>query len=151
LSLQLQIIGEVALAMLLGGLIGLEREAANRPAGFRTHMLVAGAAALFVGLGDVLVAHFSTSKLAPLIIRSDPNRIIGAIVTGISFLGAGTIFRRHQSEHIEGLTTAASILLASAVGISIALRQMVLALGVTALVLFVLRGLRFIEKWLGSK
>jgi putative Mg2+ transporter-C (MgtC) family protein len=48
LSLQLQIIGEVALAMLLGGLIGLEREAANRPAGFRTHMLVAGAAALFV-------------------------------------------------------------------------------------------------------
>jgi putative Mg2+ transporter-C (MgtC) family protein len=150
-SLQLQIIGEVALAMLLGGLIGLEREAANRPAGFRTHMLVAGAAALFVGLGDVLVAHFSTSKLAPLI-RSDPYRIIGAIVTGISFLGAGTIFRRHQSEHIEGLTTAASILLASAVGISsIALRQIVLALGVTALVLFVLRGMRFIERWLGSK
>ncbi len=150
LSLQLQIIGEVALAMLLGGLIGLEREVANRPAGFRTHMLVAGAAALFVGLGDVLVAHFSTSKLAPLI-RSDPYRIIGAIVTGISFLGAGTIFRRHQSEHIEGLTTAASILLASAVGISIALRQMVLALGITILVLLVLRGLRFIEKWLGSK
>ena len=119
LNLQLQIIGEVALAMLLGGLIGLEREAANRPAGFHTHMLVAGAAALFVGLGDVLIAHFSTSKLAPLI-RFDPNRIIGAIVTGISFLGAGTIFRRHQSEHIEGLTTAASILLASAVGISIA-------------------------------
>jgi putative Mg2+ transporter-C (MgtC) family protein len=117
-------------------------------------MLVAGAAALFVGLGDVLIAHFSTSKLAPLI-RSDPYRIIGAIVTGISFLGAGTIFRRHQSEHIEGLTTAASILpsilLASAVGISIALRQMVLALGVTVLVLFVLRGMRFIERWLGSK
>ncbi|HEV8341888.1 MAG TPA: MgtC/SapB family protein, partial [Candidatus Binatia bacterium] len=55
---QLTIIGEVALAILLGGIIGIEREVANKPAGFRTHMLVAGAAALLVGLGDALIRRF---------------------------------------------------------------------------------------------
>lgn len=77
---------------------------------------------------------------------SDPIRIVEAIVTGISFLGAGTIFRRDRSEQVEGLTTAATILLCAAVGISVALRQFVLAVGVTLLALFVLRGLTAIEK-----
>jgi putative Mg2+ transporter-C (MgtC) family protein len=142
--MQFEILAEVALAMLLGGLIGIEREIANRPAGFRTHMLVAGAAALLVGLSDVLVDRFNIVSNQSL--RADPIRIVEAIITGISFLGAGTIFRRSKTDHIEGLTTAASILLSSAVGIAVSLRQFVLAIGITVLALGVLRGLRIIEK-----
>ena len=74
-----------------------------------------------------------------------------AIVTGISFLGAGTIFRRDASEQVQGLTTAASILLCAAIGISVALRQFVLAVGVTILALIVLRGLTGVETWMSHK
>ena len=144
LTMQFEIIGEVALAMLLGGIIGFERELADKPAGFRTQMLVAGAAALLVGLGDAMLKRFSADT--SLHATSDPIRIVEAIVTGISFLGAGTIFRRDSSEQVQGLTTAASILLCAAVGISVALRQFVLAIGVTVLALIVLRGLTGIEK-----
>ena len=147
--MQFEIIGEVALAMLLGGIIGFEREMADKPAGFRTHMLVAGAAALLVGLGDALLLRFLREGQAS--VTADPIRIVEAIVTGISFLGAGTIFRRDKSEQVQGLTTAASILLCAAVGISVALRQFVLAVGVTVLALIVLRGLTGIEKKLARK
>lgn len=144
---QAEIIGEVALAMLLGGIIGVEREIADKPAGFRTHMLVAGAAALLVALGDALLQRFDIHGDDAL--RSDPIRIVEAIVTGISFLGAGTIFRRSaEKEHVQGLTTAASILLSSAIGISVALRQFIIAVGVTLLALIVLRGLIFIQRWI---
>lgn len=142
--LQFEIIGEVALAMLLGGVIGFEREVADKPAGFRTQMLVAGAAALLVGLGDAMLNRFALDS--SLQTTSDPIRIVEAIVTGISFLGAGTIFRRSSSEQVQGLTTAASILLCAAIGISVALRQFVLAVGVTLLALVVLRGLTGVEK-----
>ncbi|MGI8918112.1 MAG: MgtC/SapB family protein [Pyrinomonadaceae bacterium] len=142
--MQFEIMGEVAFAMLLGGVIGFEREMADKPAGFRTQMLVAGAAALLVGLGDAMLRRFAMDS--SIHASSDPIRIVEAIVTGISFLGAGTIFRRDRTEQVEGLTTAASILLCAAVGISVALRQFVLAVGVTLLALFVLRGLTAIEK-----
>lgn len=128
--------------MLLGGVIGLEREIANRPAGFRTHMLVSGAAALLVGLGDALVTRFGGGDA---LLRTDPIRIVEAIVTGVSFLGAGTIFRR-GGEHVEGLTTAASLLLSAAIGIAVALRQWTLAIGVVVIALLVLRGVGALEK-----
>ena len=148
-AMQFEIIGEVALAMLLGGVIGFERELADKPAGFRTQMLVAGAAALLVGLGDAMLLRFLAEGKPS--VTADPIRIVEAIVTGISFLGAGTIFRRDASEQVQGLTTAASILLCAAVGISVALRQFVLAIGVTLLALIVLRGLTGIEKRLARK
>lgn len=146
--MQFEIIGEVALAMFLGGLIGFEREIADKPAGFRTQMLVAGASALLVGLGDTLMRRYVGNGTNASV---DPIRIVEAIVTGISFLGAGTIFRRSESEQVQGLTTAASILLCAAVGISVALRQFMLAVGVTVLALIVLRGLTGFEKWLNKK
>jgi putative Mg2+ transporter-C (MgtC) family protein len=147
--MQFEIIGEVALAMLLGGVIGFEREMADKPAGFRTHMLVAGASALLVGLADAMLLRYVIEGKANF--TADPIRITEAIVTGISFLGAGTIFRRDASEQVQGLTTAAAILLCAAVGISVALRQFVLALGVTLLALIVLRGLTGIEKRVPKK
>lgn len=145
LSAQLQILARVAVAMLLGGLVGIEREYANKPAGFRTHMLVAGAAALLVGLADVLVERFSAETYGD-ILRTDPLRIVEAVITGVSFLGAGTIFRRSRDNVIKGLTTAASLLLVSAIGMAAALEQFVLAISVALLSLVVLRVMRLIDK-----
>lgn len=141
---ELGIVFEVALAMLLGGLIGIEREIARRPAGFRTHMLVAGAAALFVGLGMALIQAYDREKVGDAI-HYDPIRLIEAVVTGVSFLGAGTIFRRSRGEHVEGLTTAASLLFSAAIGISVALREFSIAVAVTVLTLIVLRGLNWLD------
>ena len=148
--IQFQILAYVGLAMLLGATIGLEREIEDKPAGLRTHMLVAGVAALLVSLGDVMVRHFDAG-LGSELVRSDPVRVINAVITGVSFLGAGTIIRRSSTRHVEGLTTAASILFAAAVGICVALSQLVLAVGVTVLVLITLRGLGFVEHWLGQR
>lgn len=142
---QTAIIAKVAIGMLLGGLIGLEREYARKPAGFRTHMLVAGAAALLVGLSDVLVTQFSLEQGSPQYLRTDPIRIVEAVVGGVSFLGAGTIFRSGKYQGMEGLTTAASLLLAAAIGIAVALEQLITAIGVTVLGLLVLRFVRIVE------
>jgi len=142
---EMGIVLEVALAMFLGGLIGIEREIAQRPAGFRTHMLVAGAAALFVGLGAAILRHFSTANAGDAI-HYDPIRIVEAVITGVSFLGAGTIFRRERGEQVEGLTTAASLLFTAGIGISVALREFAIAVSVTVLTLLVLRGLNWTER-----
>jgi putative Mg2+ transporter-C (MgtC) family protein len=136
--------------MLFGGAIGLEREISDKPAGLRTHMIVAGAAALFVSLGDALIARFS-AELGDQLLRSDPIRIVQAVITGISFLGAGTIIRRRSSDQIEGLTTAASILAAAGVGVCTALSQIILAVGMTLLVLIVVGGVGRLERWLGRR
>jgi putative Mg2+ transporter-C (MgtC) family protein len=148
LSFELQVTGEVLLAMLFGGLIGFDREQANKPAGLRTHMLVAGAAALLVGLSNVLVDGVGSSGER---VTVDPIRIIEAIITGVAFIGAGTILRRDRKEQVEGLTTAASLLMSAATGVSVALHQFILAAGVTLLTLFVLRALFMIENWLAKK
>jgi putative Mg2+ transporter-C (MgtC) family protein len=142
---QLRVVLEVALAAVLGGLIGVEREIADKPAGFRTLMLVAGASALLMNLGEILLGWFGPSGMPG---SPDPTRVIQAIVTGISFLGAGTIIRRAREERVEGLTTAAAILFAAAVGISVAVHRLVLAVGVTLLALIVLIGMRSVERWL---
>lgn len=139
---QLQIIGYVALAMLLCAFIGIERELADKPAGFRTHMLVGGAAALLVGLSNAIVA---TSLIDNNYIQVDPIRVLEAIIAGVSFLGAGTIFRRSDSGMTEGLTTAASLLFVAGIGASVATGQFVLAIGATLLALLVLRGAGWIE------
>jgi putative Mg2+ transporter-C (MgtC) family protein len=140
---QLALVAEVAFAMLLGGIVGFERELANKPAGFRTHMLVCGAAALLVGMGDELVERFGEGAGAELI-QADPFRIIGAVVSGVSFLGAGTIFRG-GGQHVEGLTTAASLLVVASIGVAVGSRQWVTAIGVTLLTLAVLRALMVVE------
>ncbi|MDE2460946.1 MAG: MgtC/SapB family protein, partial [Gammaproteobacteria bacterium] len=86
---QLIVIGQVILAMILGGLIGFERELANKPAGFRTHTLVAGAACLFMAVAAAAQHYLQLGSTVMI----DPLRVAAAIVTGVSFLGAGTIFR----------------------------------------------------------
>jgi len=142
---QLSVLLTTAYAMVLGGLIGWERELKDRPAGFRTHMLVAGAAAMLVGLGDLLAVHFSAEDYRELV-RVDPIRLIEAVVAAVGFLGAGAIFRRSGGNSVSGLTTAASLLMVAAIGIAAGLRVHVLAFGATLLTLAVLLVLKWVER-----
>jgi len=98
------------LAAVLGGIVGLERESAGRPAGFRTHMLVAVGAALVM----IVSLHM------PWLVRGasgDPGRIAAQVVSGIGFLGAGTILR--EGATVRGLTTAASLWVVAGVGLAV--------------------------------
>jgi putative Mg2+ transporter-C (MgtC) family protein len=149
-SVQLQVLVCVALSMVLGAAVGLEREFKDKPAGLRTHMLVAGASAFLAALGSVIVERFATGGEGE-VWRSDPIRIIEAVITGVSFLGAGTIIRHRQKEQVEGLTTAASLLFAAALGICVAVSQALLAVGATALVLVTLRGMGWLERWFARR
>lgn len=144
------IIGKVVFSVFLGGLIGLEREWANKPAGLRTHMLVAGAATLFVILGDIMIHQFSQSQNLKTI-QTDPIRIMEAIITGISFLGAGTIIFKDQKHSVEGLTTAASILFISGIGMAVALGEYVIAPALTVIVIGILFLLGYIQDWMDAK
>jgi putative Mg2+ transporter-C (MgtC) family protein len=142
ISFELQMLGKVVIASLLGGLVGLEREFAEKPAGLRTHMLVGATSAFFVMLGTLMISLFDPQDF----LRVDPLRIIEAIVVGISFLGAGTIFKytRQGEGVVEGLTTSASILSVAAIGIAVALNAFILAVGATVLNLFINWGLLYL-------
>lgn len=144
IGFQLEVLAEVLLAMLLGGLIGFERELAGKSAGLRTHMMIAGAAALLVALGDVLTQRFHSES--GIRVTTDPIRIVEAVVTGVSFLGAGMIFRGGGKTEVQGLTTASGILLTAGLGICVALRQLVLAIGLTLITMLILRGLMWFER-----
>ncbi len=129
------LVGKVAVAMVLAGIIGFERETDGKAAGFRTHMLVGGAAALLVGSADLLIDRFGAD--AGDAMRTDPIRVVEAIVAGVSFLGAGTIFVSGQ-DRVRGLTTAASLLMVAGVGVIVAVEAWIVALSVTLLTLFTL-------------
>ena len=130
-------------AMVLGGVLGWERESAGKWAGFRTHMLVCLASLLFVRLGQILMD--DTAATRPGVVQADPSRAIEAIVAGISFLGAGTIFRDGTKNRSHGLTTAASLLITASIGIAVAIDCYIIAIGVTALSLLILRTLNKLE------
>ncbi len=127
-------------AAILGGAVGFERETSHKPAGFRTHLLISVGSALLTELSIELAA--STSLAGGF--QADPGRIAAQIVTGVGFLGAGTILRGRGN--IIGLTTAASIWVVAAIGMAVGAGFPVLALGGTALVILALRILRRFEK-----
>jgi putative Mg2+ transporter-C (MgtC) family protein len=132
------IIGLVV-AMIFGAVIGAQRESTGKPAGLRTHMLVAMGGALFV--------------LAPLDVGMGSegiSRVIQGIITGIGFIGAGAILKLHEKRQVEGLTTAAGIWVTAAVGIAAGLGSWGLALVSTVLALVTLSILTKIEAWIGE-
>jgi len=148
---ELTLLWQILLAMALGGAIGLERELAGKPAGLRTNMLTAAAAALLAGLATSMVEAFSQqAELTEGAIRTDPIRVFEAVVTGLSFLGAGTIIRQ-RGEGVEGLTSAATILLTGSLGLAVALEQYALAIAVTAVVIIILVGLGRLEAFLHQR
>jgi len=133
-------------AALLGGAIGLEREYRAKEAGFRTHFLVALGSALFMiisqyGFGTVL------SELGKA--SFDPSRIASQVVTGIGFIGAGTIiFQKHV---VRGLTTAAGLWVTSAIGLTCGAGMYMLASTATILVLICLEAMNFMIHKFGTK
>lgn len=133
-------------AAILGGVIGLEREYRAKEAGFRTHFLVALGSGLFMilsqfGFDDVLGHHEQVSL--------DPSRIASQVVTGIGFIGAGTIiFQKHV---VRGLTTAAGLWVTSAIGMTAGAGMYVLSIATTVLVLLCLEALYFILQHFGTR
>lgn len=129
LAQQLELIGVMAWAMALGGLVGWERQLVAKPAGLRTHMLVAGAAALL---------SWVTADLSLLAANGDPTRGIHAIITGIGFIGGGTILRQ-RDEMPSGLTTAATVMYTAVLGSAVAVGYGISATAATVLAILVLR------------
>jgi hypothetical protein len=97
---QLSVVIRVAIGMLFSGALGLEREAKHKPAGLRTHMRMAAVASVLVALGPLMVEHLG-SVIRRAVLRADPISLIGAVITGVSFLGAGTIIRGASGEQVE--------------------------------------------------
>ena len=125
-SLHLWMLIRLVMAVLLGALVGYERERQGKPAGLRTHAMVALGAALFTvvsiyGFGD----------------NADTSRLAAMIVSGIGFLGAGAIL--HERGGVQGLTTAASLWVTAAIGIAVGVGMMLMSLATAALVFVVLR------------
>lgn len=141
-----EIIIQLFLAVVLGGLVGLERETLRREAGLRTFCLVCLGATLFT---TVAFETFDSLMGKPGI-ELDPSRIIGQIVVGVGFLGAGLIIFR--GARIEGLTTAAALWVVAAIGAAIGAKFYFLAALVTFLTVLILTGFRLLEeKLLGTK
>ena len=140
---ELPLLLRLLVAGALAAMLGWEREAAHKPAGLRTHMLVGIASALFTVLSALAVGDYSGPQAG---LRSDPVRVIQAVAIGIGFLGSGVIFVDKNSEHVLGLTTAASIWATAAIGIAAGLGHFVLAVGSAVILLIVLRGMARFER-----
>lgn len=138
------IILRLALALLLGGLLGLERELSGQAAGLRTHLLVSLGACLFTLVG--VSAGQSLAGTDDSGIRADITRIPSQIVVGIGFLGGGAILRHGTSIH--GLTTAANLWLTASVGLAVGMGFSFGAAFTVGLALLVLVGLRPVERFI---
>lgn len=138
---QLHIFGQIFLAATLGMLLGIERELAKKTAGVRTYALVSTGAAIFTIISDAIFEKFGAA--AP---SMDPSRIASQIVVGIGFLGAGIIVF-HESR-VKGLTTAAGLWVAAAIGMAVGFKLYAIALFSTLITLFIFVVLWYFENML---
>jgi putative Mg2+ transporter-C (MgtC) family protein len=137
-ALHFDLLVQLLLAVLLGGAVGIERELKGKPAGLRTNILICMAAVLFTSLSIRLSQG-----------RGDPARLAAQILTGVGFIGAGTIL--HTRGAVTGLTSAATIWVVTAIGIALGSHAYVEAMGATVLVMLVLAGLGRFEDFLGRQ
>lgn len=142
---QIQIIFQLLLSLVLGAVIGLEREYKKKEAGLQTYSLVALGACLFTIVNNELFAFFVGKEG----ITFDPSRIILAVATGIGFIGAGVIIYRQP--HVEGITTAAGLWAVAAIGVAVGVKLYLLALAATILSIIVLIGFGELEKKIFDK
>ena len=133
LDLDLQIVGKLLLASLLGGLVGLEREMRHKPAGLRTNMFICIGSTLFTLLSNEIASR----------VGGDHVRIASQLIPGIGFLGAGAII--HEAGSVVGLTTAATIFVMASVGMAIGGGLYMTAVFATLLILAALRLLGWAE------
>jgi len=127
MSPELESVSRLILAAVLGAIIGFQRERAGKPAGLRTHILIAMGSALFT-----VVSIYGFGSAA------DPSRIAAGIVTGIGFIGAGVIFRGMSGDRVMGITTAASIWITAAIGIAAGAGLYIIAAAAAIVTLLVL-------------
>lgn len=130
----LLIVLKLIIAIILGGIIGLERESLGKPAGTRTYALVAMGSTLFT-----IISLRGFTEFA----NYDPTRIVGQILVGIGFIGAGLII--FHKEHVEGLTTAAALWATAAVGVTIGISWYAIAAIASLLIFLLLYIVRKIE------
>jgi putative Mg2+ transporter-C (MgtC) family protein len=133
----------ILLATTVGCLIGWEREIRNRPAGLRTYSLVC------IGAAIVMITSFEIFKTYNLLNNFDPTRLGAQVISGIGFLGAGTIIRDRFS--VKGLTTAASLWTVACIGLMIGARMYFLSIIVTFVIYYVLHNLHSIDEIKGEK
>jgi putative Mg2+ transporter-C (MgtC) family protein len=133
---------QLIVALLLGAMLGFERLIAGKEAGMRTFGLVSVGACLLVILGEVIF------EMHPGATGADPGRMASSIVTGVGFIGAGLIIFQHE---LRGLTTAATLWVASAIGSAVGLKMYNLAVFSAFLTLFVTVGLWFVEHYIQKK
>jgi len=141
---ELIMLGRMALAVALCAIIGIEREFHGRPAGLRTHLLVGAGSALIMIVGAAIAQESYKSDAG--VQSVDIARLIAGVVTGIGFLGAGTIIR--QGDWVRGLTTAASVWFVAGIGIAAGLGLYVIAAGATGIGFIVLFAFSHAEAWL---
>ena len=132
---QVTVIINAALAAVLGSIIGWERDRAGKSAGPRTMALVGAASAAVVAIGAVLDVEADFG---------DPTRAMHAVITGIGFLGAGLIFT-NRSGGTQGVTTAATVFATAAMGVAVGLGFQVAGLGLTFIILAILRSTQVLE------
>ncbi len=125
-----RIVLRLALAALLGGLLGIERESKGKAAGVRTHMLVAMGAAMFV----LASQQFGINA-------ADMSRVLQGVIAGVGFLGAGTILKGDAEHRVQGLTTAAGIWMTAAIGVAAGMGKESTALLATLLTLAIMASL----------
>jgi putative Mg2+ transporter-C (MgtC) family protein len=139
---ELDALGRMAIAMGVGAALGFEREISGKSAGIRTYMLICQGAALFMICALLLSASVESQG-----VPSDPSRIASTVVQGIGFLAGGVILARGRQVH--GMTTAAQIWVAAALGLLIGAGFAMLAVGATIASIAALVGLRAVEVRLG--
>jgi putative Mg2+ transporter-C (MgtC) family protein len=140
----LALLGRLLLAAVLGGIVGIERELSGKPAGLRTNLLICLGAALLMELSIGVAALANLENVAmgsPF--RADPARIAAQIVSGIGFLGAGTILQARGN--VIGLTTAATIWVVASIGMAVGAQAYIEAVGATLLVVLSLSALGRLE------
>lgn len=131
---------QLLLAVVLGGLVGIERELKGKEAGMRTYALVALGSALFTIVGIEILKALGTSPG----VSFDPSRVIYAVAIGIGFIGAGAIL--HRESHVEGITTAAGLWVVAAIGVAVGFQLYIIAVFVALLALLIFSPFRFFEK-----
>jgi putative Mg2+ transporter-C (MgtC) family protein len=136
---------KISLAALAGGVIGLERERHGRPAGLRTHLLVAVGACLMIIISEAFYLKYNYLDVDS-VVRLDPGRVAAQIVTGIGFLGAGVILK--EGITVRGLTTAASLWVVAGIGMSFGIGLFIPAIFATVLALFSLVVLKRLDPWI---
>lgn len=133
--IELDSIVKILLAVLVGGIVGLEREFVKRPAGFRTHILVCVASALIMDMNIMLIVGYA---------NADPARLGAQVISGMGFLGAGTIIKEGNS--VKGLTTAAGLWSVACLGLVIGAGYYLIAFFAVAIIWITLKVFGYLER-----